>query len=221
MHIMATCLSPVGTYTALPKVPISMLIVTWTTSTIEFFNPMYNITYKTDISELSYITVYSFNHGWFLMGSRDGHHVFFLDPFTKVRVEIRNIPSNVTFDKICFTSSPTSSDCMVIGFDICLGYLRVGFIKHGEENWTIEAFVSSKIWLGFHMSNSNPILYNGQYYYLDIAPNLGVLKPESVRDGWCIYPQRLPRKLRDTLRQSFIVESNEDILSVYVNHGRD
>ena len=200
-----------------PKHQSPCLLLHGLRRTIEFFNPMYNITYKTDISKLSHTTVYSFNHGWFLMGSRDGHHVFFLDPFTKVKVEIPNIPSIVTFDKICFTSSPTSSDCMVIGFDICFGYLRVGFIKRGEENWTIEAFVSS---IRFHLTDSNPILYNGQYYCLDITGNLGVIKPESIRDSWCIYPQRLPRKLRDTL-QSFIVESNGDILSVYVQRGRD
>ena len=204
-----------------PKHQSPCLLLHGLRRTIEFFNPMYNITYKTDISELSDITVYSFNHGWFLMGSRGGHNVFFLDPFTNARVEIPNIPSNITFDKICFTSSPTSSDCMVIGFEICLGYLKVGIVKRGEENWTIEAFISSKIWLRFHLSDSNPILYNGEYYCLDIAGNLGVLKPESVSDSWCIYPQRLPRKLRDTFRQSFIVESNGDILSVYVHRGRD
>ena len=68
------------------------------------------------------------------MGSRDGHHVFFLDPFTKVRIWILNIPSNVIFHKMCFSSSPSSLDYMVIGFDINLGDLRVGVIKRGEEN---------------------------------------------------------------------------------------
>ena len=80
---------------------------------------------------------------------------------------------------------------MVIGFTIILGDLRVGVIKRREENWTIE----DKFWLHFHLSNSNPILYDGQYYCLDTAANLGVLKPESVRDSWCIYPQRLPWKV--------------------------
>ena len=98
---------PLELTTYYPKHQSPCLLLHGLCRTIEFFNPMYDITYKTDIFELSHRTVYYVNHGLFLLGSRDGHHVFFLDPFTKVRIEIPNIPSNVTFGKICFTSSST------------------------------------------------------------------------------------------------------------------
>lgn len=199
-----------------PRLQAPWLLFYGSTQTYKFFNPLYNITCQTRGLESSQSIVHAFGHGWLLMAARNGNGIFLLDPIAQVKIKIPKKPSNVRFHRMCLSSSPTSSDCLIVGVSVTLGTIHIGVIKRGEDNWAIERFQTPD----FHLSDSSPIFYGGRCYCLDRFGKLGVFDPHNVRDSWHIYKQSVLRnRHKNALRHSFLVKGNEEIFSVFVYGG--
>ncbi|KAG5529710.1 hypothetical protein RHGRI_030177 [Rhododendron griersonianum] len=143
--------------------------------------------------------------------------MFFFHPFTMLKIQLPDLPTRNYCENVCFLSQPTSSDCMVIGFERgCSISIEFCIIKRGEDKWTYQHVGHS---LRFIMSDASPVLYNGKLYCLGESVNLGVL--DLSNNGWmswdvCSMP--LARRHSCRSRQSFMVKCDDGLLVVYVTH---
>ncbi|XP_055961494.1 F-box protein At4g00893-like [Mercurialis annua] len=116
-----------------------------------------NYTFQMQFPELasSYIRFSKF--GWFLLSRGDVNKThFFFNPFTRQKFEIPN--SNKRFMSMCFSSSPSSSDCHVFGWTA--GLKSCGVIKRGEQEWNFYGELGSSLETNQH----HPIFYKDRCY---------------------------------------------------------
>lgn len=183
----------------------------------KFFNPLYNVAYETGGVESCDTIPYSSGHGWLLLGVRGGDALFFLDPLTQLRINISDKPSHLAFDRMCFSSPPTSSDCLVVGVSTFCTSARIGVLRCGEESWVVKDVEESSPFF------SNPIFRDGRCYCLDNRGRLVVFDPHDVENSWWTSKQFLvPRKYRSKPPEGFLVEGNGEFFSVIVdiNHSQ-
>lgn len=182
----------------------------------KFFQLLRNEMYRKEISELKNARIRFSKYGWLLM-SQGERSMFFFHPFTMLKIQLPDLPTRNHFENVCFLSQPTSSDCMVIGFERgCPISIKFCIIKRGEDKWTYQHVGHS---LRFIMSDASPVLYNGKLYCLGESANLGVL--DLSNNGWtswdvCSMP--LARRHSCRSRQSFMVKCDDGLLVVYVTH---
>ncbi|KAJ4972528.1 hypothetical protein NE237_005702 [Protea cynaroides] len=184
-----------------------------TKGNIDLFYPMYNSRYTLELDEELFGAWICFSKdGWLLLFQSEGS-MFLFNPFTKARIELPDFPHDGGFDAFCFTSTPTSSDCIVFGIHSDSYKVKI-FITHvGEESWNVYHLKNKKRWrvfncinmsvslssISFYPSQSNPVFYGGLFYCLDEQGKLGYFDPERGR--W-IYDQ------------NFLVECDGNLLAV-------
>ncbi|KAJ4974354.1 hypothetical protein NE237_007528 [Protea cynaroides] len=172
-----------------------------TKGNIDLFYPMYNSRYTLELEEELF----------------DEGSMFFFNPFTKARIELPDFPHDGGFDAFCFTSTRTSSDCIVFGIHSDTYKVKIFIIHVGEERWNIYHLKNKKRWrvfncinmsvslssMSFYPSQSNPVFY-GKLAYFD---------PEGGR--WTVF--RTSWKL-DVWKydQNFLVECDGNLLAVFV-----
>ena len=177
------------------------------------FHPIYHD--HMNIPELCGATIRYSKYGWLLL-SRSDCSVFFFHPFNKIKIEL---PGSHPFGTMCFSSPPTSADCLVIGVEV-LG-LEVGFIRRGELDWTICQFRGY-----FGPAGCNPVIHNGKCYCLSNSGNVGVFDineclraPNQHFHHWTIVSTGLPEHIRYSHQQSYMMEGNGGkLLAVFEVH---
>ncbi|KAL6988283.1 hypothetical protein U1Q18_014033 [Sarracenia purpurea var. burkii] len=189
------------------------------THSFNFFHPICNAAYQTEIPELSNVQICFSKNDWLLM-SQGFRTVFFFNPFTKARIDLPDIPEEAAygFISMCFSSPPTSPDCVVVGFT-SVGYsVDIGTFKFGGDEWTVVNYDNGD--RSFQALRCPPVLCNGSYYFLGDSGELGVYDPtdDEGEGSWdiCGKPSQ---KLKNS-QQGYIVESDGDLLSVFIaNEG--
>ncbi|KAJ4937443.1 hypothetical protein NE237_000098 [Protea cynaroides] len=142
---------------------------------INMFYPMNNNTYILKLEEELFGALICFSKdGWLLL------------------IELPDFPHDHGFDAFCFTSTTTSSDCIIIV--LFLKNIRVVILMLGEKRWNIYNFNNKKIWRVFnginklchfspchffHLIESNTVFFGGLFYCLNEQRKLGYFDPKG------------------------------------------
>ncbi|KAF9614044.1 hypothetical protein IFM89_014844 [Coptis chinensis] len=152
-------------------------------SVCSFYDPMDNVTYCFDIPELLGARVHFSKDGWLLISKND-YTMSFFNPFTKVTVELPDLPpEHFTMNGLSFTQAPTSRDCVVFGIAWAGSGAQILYLHLGEDAWTLE-YRQNENEVDFFPSNSNPVFHDGAFYCLGAERYLGVFDLRD--DTWTI-----------------------------------
>ncbi|KAF8400454.1 hypothetical protein HHK36_013752 [Tetracentron sinense] len=178
-----------------------------------FFDPMYNTCYCMEIPEILGARICFSKENWLLM-SKGKHCMFFLNPFTKENIQLPDLRDNYCFASFCFTSSPVSSDWSAIGLKShCSHDVRIALLRCGEAAWTNIICDND---LPFFVSYNNPVFYEGAFHCLGEDGNLGVF--DLREDGWTWTILPTPQRPCSSIRDNFMVECDDELVSVFVGH---
>ncbi|TYI70878.1 hypothetical protein E1A91_D08G254000v1, partial [Gossypium mustelinum] len=134
-------------------------------SMCKFYDPFYNGTYVAQIpDELIDARIFFSNYGWLLMCQDT--QLFFLHPFANQRIDLPSIERHdlEEYGRMCFSTPPTSPNCMVFGIlDDCPIISDVTIIHRGESSWTNICYKTN----------------NGAFYCLGMDEKLGILGPNK------------------------------------------
>ena len=124
---------------------------------------------------------------------------------------------NLQNAKFSFSSSPTSSDCFVVGVIVMSRLARICLTKPGEKSWIVKDidFTTSNKPC-FFMSKCNPIFHNGQCFCLDIDGRVAIFDLKDPEGTWRICGNPFSCK-SEYGRRVFMVESDEELLFVVVS----
>ncbi|TYH60006.1 hypothetical protein ES332_D08G262300v1, partial [Gossypium tomentosum] len=134
-------------------------------SMCKFYDPFYNGTYVAQIpDELIDARIFFSNYGWLLMCQDT--QLFFVHPFANQRIDLPSIERYdlEEYGRMCFSTPPTSPNCMVFGIlDDCPIISDVTIIHRGESSWTNICYKTN----------------NGAFYCLGMDEKLGILGPNK------------------------------------------
>ncbi|TYH07626.1 hypothetical protein ES288_A08G248300v1 [Gossypium darwinii] len=186
-------------------------------SKCKFYDPFYNDTYVAQIpDELIDARIFFSNYGWLLMCQDT--RLFFFHPFTNQRIDLPNIQRHTLeeYGRMCFSTPPTSPNCMVFGIlDDSPTVSDVTIIHRGESSWLNIRYKTNNV--RFYTSHGNPVFYKGAFYCLGIDGKLGIFDP-SKRGRRC---WKIIDKLKhpcDSIQENFLVESNGELISICMGH---
>ncbi|PIN11118.1 hypothetical protein CDL12_16278 [Handroanthus impetiginosus] len=201
------------------------------------FHSLCNDFYDLDFPELVGAKIVYSKHGWLLMYKRK-YTLFFFNPFTKEKIEIH--PIDVPFElasSICFTSPPTSSDCIVCGIESMNNFVAFRFIKVGDKRWRVRLFDNNEY---FCMSNCPMVFLNGVCYCSDykfkniitydfIKDEYDLIQSEEFKDGEEAKDNKPPtprgigvdlnESRPPTTFKSYMVEVDGDIWAVFITRN--
>ncbi|KAK8342492.1 hypothetical protein V6Z11_A08G245200 [Gossypium hirsutum] len=190
-------------------------------SKCKFYDPFYNDTYVAQIpDELIDARIFFSNYGWLLMCQDT--RLFFFHPFTNQRIDLPNIQRHTLeeYGRMCFSTPPTSPNCMVFGIlDDSPTVSDVTIIHRGESSWPNIRYKTNNV--RFYTSHGNPVFYKGAFYCLGIDGKLGIFDPSKRgRRCWKIIDKlkhpSLPRKdLYNTKRMLHCAWITPTALEVY------
>ncbi len=166
--------------------------------------------------------------GCIICGSQDGwllvavgeKSTFFFNPFTQVIIPLAELNGHETrsFSCIGFSSSPTSSECVVVEFDkrMCLesgdDKFGVESCRMREDHWNMNFFDDAD----FSFNDNSAVFYRGAFYCLGKKGNLGLLKlNDEEEDTWEVLTQPKSPCLSG-YHKNFLVECDGELLSVFV-----
>ncbi|PIN10680.1 hypothetical protein CDL12_16722 [Handroanthus impetiginosus] len=129
----------------------------------KIFHSLFNNSYYLEFPELVDTEILYSKYGWLLM-SKDELTIFFFNPFTREKIKLP--PTTKSFLSICFTSPPTSSNCIIFGIlsTEIRNHIDFSFIKVGDEEWKSKSFIT---YPDIVISNCPPVFLNGVYYCLE------------------------------------------------------
>ncbi|KAF9613573.1 hypothetical protein IFM89_009243 [Coptis chinensis] len=198
---------------SIPQIPLTtqypqLMFSKRRNSVCSFYDPMYNVTYCFDMPELLGARVHFSKDGWLLI-SKDNYKMSFFNPFTKVTVELPDLPEHYTMNGLSFTQAPISTDCVVFGIAWAgASAVQILYLHLGEDAWTHEGRHNE---VDFFPSNNNPVFHDGAFYCLGAERYLGVF---DLRDyTWTIH---LTPEPCSSIQQNFLVENDGELLSVFV-----
>ncbi|XP_076899368.1 F-box/kelch-repeat protein At1g57790-like [Bidens hawaiensis] len=196
--------------TALRKLQTPWLVVVnHNQGLITFTDPMFGDNYFINIPrELKGdMQILCSKYGWLLMmihEIRKSRLVFF-NPFTR---DICELPGMYA-DMFCFSAPPTSSNCMVVGFDRCSEHVYVHFVA-GEPHWR-KLFVGANPhclrFLTFHGSDLYAMCKDGELAIMR------EIKDVQLEYTWRRVTTKSATSLGKTL-QYFLVKGDEHFLLV-------
>ncbi|KAL5712746.1 hypothetical protein ACHQM5_014887 [Ranunculus cassubicifolius] len=176
-----------------------------------FLDPMCNVTHCFDIPGLLGSKIWFSKDGWLLMAR--SRSMFLLNPFTKATIQLPDLNGDFAFRGLSFSAPPTSSECIVFG--ICnpiYDRVVVCYVRLGEEAWTCIEHENQGV--KFNLSDCNPVFHNGMFYCLGRECHMGIFHLKDDRTGdWKVHLLPSPRA---SVHQNYLVESNGELLSVFV-----
>ncbi|XP_058079082.1 F-box protein At4g00893-like isoform X2 [Magnolia sinica] len=180
-----------------------------------FLDPLYNERYFINIPELSGSTNCFCKDGWVFM-HRGNHSVFLFNPFIKARIELPDMNYD-QFNCITFSSTPTSSDSIIIALEYYGTTLHIYICRRGDTSWTDYHLRGN---LPFAMSYSNPVFKDEVFYVLGHNGVLGVFDPKQIT--WTILAKPKPLKfcnchsVPECKWEYYLVESRGELLMVVI-----
>ncbi|KAI3959486.1 hypothetical protein MKW98_019076 [Papaver atlanticum] len=186
-----------------------------------FVNPMHNNeNYLMHLPDLVGATIRFQKGGWLLM-SKGLTSIFFYNPFTREKINLPDLPVDMySFSGITFSSSPTSSDCIIFAIeqmpasDGMSNEIYIYFITRGAALWSICNFPNPNTEKFMPLHNT-PVFYNGVFYCVDYNGTLGVFNLEDC--SWKVL-EKPPHQQFSGMYPSFLVECAGQILLVNLGH---
>ncbi|KAH7860413.1 hypothetical protein Vadar_013136 [Vaccinium darrowii] len=192
-----------------------------------FVDPYHNDKYLVRIPKsLENVTLCYCKDGWLLMcqwskttDPEDPYQsrLIFFNPFTKETIIYPPFHYlMLDFSQLGFSSSPSSSNCVVVVVSCITTTVSIRISRSREEQWSyFESESNSNFGLGFM---SYPIFAHGAFYFMSRNGGLGVLKLEGSDDNnGCSFEilenTKSPCK---TFGRNFLVECDGEILSVFI-----
>ncbi|CAL1403049.1 unnamed protein product [Linum trigynum] len=182
---------------------------------VNFYNPLTNATSISPLKgmNLTGAVIRCSKHGWLLMSQGSwGEQVFFFNPFTDERIDLPELDS-YEFEGIAFSSPPTSSDCVVLGYSVGKQDLNLAYVCRGESRWTES--VVERNGTQFMRSYANPVYHQGLFYLIGGTRSLCTFDPVE-RDAKLL---ELAGNDKSTvsIQGSYLLECNGKLLSVYTD----
>nr|GMD45394.1 F-box/kelch-repeat protein At1g57790-like [Ipomoea batatas] len=189
------------------------------TCLFNFYDPTRNINYSLNILQLldddiGEVELYYANYGWFLFGKGAASY-FFFNPTTKVTIDLPDTP-DIPFSFVCFSESPTSPNCQIVGIlSVLSDFITVGILNLGEDSWSLYPQIQNDI--DYIASSCTPVIRNRDIYILGESGNLGKLRiPRGKHDDY-IYWDIIGKSHRQQFikfRDRFLLQSDGDLMCV-------
>lgn len=148
--------------------------------------------------------------------SRDDETLFFFDPFNNRRIEVPAFKEGYGFTTLSFFNPPTSPNCFIIGIKSGSIEVKIGFLRHGDNEWNIDHMEHIEITkaLQFRASLAPPILHSGKLYFLDVRGKVATLDVSedrlsdgSIAESGYIFRKCLEqRRLRRNIKEHYLVK---------------
>ncbi|KAI3959355.1 hypothetical protein MKW98_018945 [Papaver atlanticum] len=178
-----------------------------------FVDPMHNNEkYLMNLTGMLAGSTICFQKGGWLLMSKGMLTYFFYNPFTKETIRLPDVPEPYNFSSICFTSSPTASDCVELGITQAI---ELVFIRRGTSIWSTSPILEYNPRKYVPCFNV-PVFYNAAFYCVDYNGTQGVFN--LADETWDVF--RSTRRSKKIKYISFLVECEGNILLVrFQNHG--
>ncbi|KAL3517150.1 hypothetical protein ACH5RR_024052 [Cinchona calisaya] len=158
------------------------------------------------------------NYGWLLMSNRrfveELRHcmlsVMLYNPLTKSTI---CLPDLIPVNHFFISSSPNSSDCIVVGFSIYLS--QVHLIRPGMTEWIVMELVREYDGYSYYPTHIYPIFLDDSFYFLGEDGTIGVLKLEEYYTSLTLH-QLKKACTSSSYHENFLVECDGELLSVFV-----
>ncbi|KAK4576151.1 hypothetical protein RGQ29_026913 [Quercus rubra] len=219
LHFRATCkifhsaAPPIQWRIAMEKVENPSLLSPWLVffeneSVCAFIDPKHGDKYIINLPQVL--------KGGIICGSKDGETLtFFFNPFTQAILPLaENMGRALDFSCIGFSSSPPSSECVVVNlkYSSSLGQDLDEDLDHWHKNEFNDA--------DFSFNNNSPIFYRGAFYCLGQKGNLGILKlNDDGENTWEVLTKPKPPCMSG-YDQNYLVECDDELFSVFVGNMR-
>ncbi|KAF9621683.1 hypothetical protein IFM89_025978, partial [Coptis chinensis] len=179
-------------------------------STCSFVDLKSNATDSFDMPELLGAQICFSSDGWLLM-CKGYRSMFFFNPFTKVTIELPDLPRNFAFSGLSFSSLPTSAECVVFGIiPITYNFADVCYLRLGEKAWT---WLQCDHDIRITLSYTNPVFYDGAFYCLSQERHIGVFDLKDGKSDWTILCAPQPYK---SMNENYLVGCDGELFSVYI-----
>ncbi|KAK3123558.1 hypothetical protein QOZ80_8AG0632730 [Eleusine coracana subsp. coracana] len=145
--------------------------------TCKMFDPLRGKEYTLSIEAFKSddrIIFRSSKDGWMVVSTADEiDDIFIINPFTEDIVELPMFDRCYHFNRISFSSTPTSPDCVIFGINSSTSgaFLGVETWQTGEETWQ-ETFLEPQV--PFPVAYNNPVYFRGDFYCLGRRGDIGV-----------------------------------------------
>lgn len=179
----------------------------------DFYDPTSALTYHMSTESTSYLAILASYEGWLLL-SEGPRSIYMLEPFTKMRVDLPEMPRQFNIvGGYWFGVNPTS------------GRYRVNKIfRHSPKQLMILEFNSKMTSCGclpvdnksFTPSWNNLILCGGSLFGLDQNGKFGILATVGNERQWHVLNGSQLLRFPSRVQQSFLVVLNFRIMSVFV-----
>ena len=245
LHFRATCkvfnsaAPPIQWRIAMEKVVNPSLLSPWLVffeneSVCAFIDPKHGDKYIINLPQvLKGGIICGSKDGWLLVAVAEKSHfflgenlTFFFNPFTQAILPLaENMDRALDFSCIGFSSSPPSSECVVVNlskresdakfvveYSSSLGQDLDVDLDHWHENEFNDA--------DFSFNNNSPIFYRGAFYCLGQKGNLGILKLNNDGENtWEVLAKPKP-PCTGGYDQNYLVECDGELFSVFVGNMR-
>ncbi|KAH7862044.1 hypothetical protein Vadar_034067 [Vaccinium darrowii] len=194
---------------------------------LSFVDPYHNDKYLVRIpTSLENVTLCYCKDGWLLMcqwskttDPEDPYQsrLIFFNPFTKETIiypPFRFLM--LDFSQFGFSSSPSSSNCVVVVVSCIITTVSIYISRSREEEWShFQLESNSNFGLGFM---SYPVFANGAFYIMSKNGGLGVLKLEGTdeNNGCSLEILENTKSPCKSFSRNFLVECDGELLSVFV-----
>ncbi|XP_030930088.1 uncharacterized protein LOC115955855 isoform X3 [Quercus lobata] len=245
LHFRATCkifhsaASPIQWRIAMEKVENPSLLSPWLVffeneSVCAFIDPKHGDKYIINLPQvLKGGIICGSKDGWLLVVVAEKSHfflgeklTFFFNPFTQAILPLaENMDRALDFSCIGFSSSPPSSECVVVNlskhesdakfvveYSSSLGQDLDEDLDHWHENEFNDA--------DFSFNNNSPVFYKGAFYCLGKKGNLGILKLNDDGENTWEVLTKPKSPCMSGYDQNYLVECDGELFSVFVGNMR-
>ncbi|WRX29320.1 hypothetical protein QQP08_021807 [Theobroma cacao] len=183
-----------------------------------FIDPKFGDRYLMNIPEsiIDFDIRYS-KEGWLLMSSRDeGGSMCFYHPFTKKLISVPPLVVNLErCHSFGFTSLPTSPRCLIVG----ISSSSIFYFNFSEDEGWFQ-FERGDVPTAFIPNHTNPVLFEGAFYFLGQQGNLGISSFDNLYDqhmvDWHVHEK--PGKPCKSFDQNYLLECDGKLCSVFVDN---
>ncbi|XP_019163510.1 PREDICTED: F-box/kelch-repeat protein At1g57790-like [Ipomoea nil] len=197
----------------------------------KFFHPFYPDRFAIDdVPDLNKAVLMHSNNGWLLIARRSlrnnpkidlfwdwQNSLFFINPFTKERVDLPEADFLGDWKSATFVSDPTSPDCKVFGVvSFTDTFVRFETIRRGEAEWVRHSFEDIPT---IFQSNCHPVFHNQKLYCLGRHGEMGVFEfdpDDEESKKWTIH-EVLGSPPEEETFESYLVECEGELLAVFLS----
>ncbi|KAF3330420.1 F-box/kelch-repeat protein [Carex littledalei] len=177
---------------------------------IRILDPIDKIRYVLRPSRLPHEVMFcSIKHGWLLLCDIFWRSFFFYNPFSHVVIELPPNEQSL-FGSFCFSTLPTSSQCIVLVEEFKRDHIRFIFCSPGDRKWK-ELYISQENI--FSAEDGNAIFYKGKIYLMATEGKLGVF--DLTTESWFVHDNPNAGISEPVGGINYLVESDNNLFRVW------